>query len=166
MVANTEKHSELLVDRSDVALDSDYTLIRVPVRHIPDVWSYVMPMVLKGSAVNPNMTLDQLTDGLLDQSIQMWLVMIGVSGKREVAAVFFTSIERDKGEWVLSLYGLGGKDARKWVMECHQEMHEFARQEDCKRVRMCGRPAWQRILPGYQVVGEKQGHLIYERTVD
>jgi len=146
-----------------------YDLIRIPVKHLADIWPYTLPLVERGLTANPNMTIDDLLEGLSDESIQLWIVLSKAEfakARRQLRAVFFTSIERDRTEWVLSLYGLGGERPREWVMACHEEMHKFAKAEDCKRVRMCGRPAWQRILPGYQVTGKRQGHLVYERAVE
>ena len=152
----------------DICGESPYDLIRIPVKHLAEIWEFVLPIVQKGQTANPAMTARDLQEGLLDQSIQMWLVLpqLAQRTRRDIEAVFFTSIERDKGEWVLSLYGLGGRNPREWVMACHEHMHRYARQEDCKRVRMCGRPAWRRILPGYAVTGTRQGHLVYERAVE
>lgn len=156
---------------SDKFPGAPYNLIRIPVKYLADIWVYVLPTIEKGLTANPNMNLDDVLNGLIDESIQLWVVMKQQPFGRTLVAAFLTSIERDvteggEMEWVLSLYGLGGAEPRAWVMLCHQTMHRFARGEDCKRVRMCGRPAWQRILPGYRVVGEKQGHLVYERAVD
>lgn len=154
-----------------------YNVIRVPVQYLADIWSHVMSDVQRGLAVS-DMSMGALIDGLLDQSIQLWLVLrspAALVGRRAVIAVFCTSIERDVtpergAEWVLSLYGLGGKQPRLWTGAVHAEMQRYARSEDCKRVRLCGRRAWQRILPGYAITGERpfqdERHYIYERAVD
>ena len=160
------ENTQILADaENDLASDISYNLIRVPLRHIPDVWPGLVGFVLKGRPTDPNMTMDELVDGLLDQSTAMW-VIVETAGEKRPVAVFFTQTERDRGEWVLSLFGLGGQHAKRWVMACHEAMHDYAKQEGCRRVRLCGRPAWQRILPGYRVTGEKQGHLVYERVVE
>jgi hypothetical protein len=165
---NIQQHRRIILAKPHLDDDADayldYDLIRIPRRNIYDLWPHVLPNLLKGMHANPNMDMDEILEGLLDQSVQLWVV-IPKDGRRELTAVFLTSVERDKGEWVLSLYGLGGQHPKKWVMACHAAMHRYAKQQECRRVRMCGRPAWQRILPGYAVVGEKQGHLIYERAV-
>ncbi len=150
--------------------ESLYDVVRIPVNHLAAIWSYVYPLLDQSLAINPLMTMDQIVEGLADESLQLWVV---VKNDRlaQLAAAFLTGIERDQGEWVLSLHNLFGPSvagvwqARHWVMACHEAAHHFAALQECTRVRMCGRKAWQRILPGYAVVGEKGGHLIYERRV-
>lgn len=145
--------------------ESAYDILLVPPKQIGDIWRHVIPFLIYGMQINPNLGIREIADGLVDQSIQMWVV----APKDESLALmgcFLTSIERDKGEWVVTLFNLGGRQPKDWVMDCHEAMHHFAKREGAKRVRLCGRPAWQRILPGYAVVGEVGGHLIYERNVE
>ena len=144
--------------------ESRYDVMKIVPSKLKLIWSQAYPLLLKSMSANDKMSLQEIIEGLADQSIQFWIV--ARVDEHIIDAVFLTSIERDRGEWVLSLYNLGGSRAKEWVMECHKVMHQFARFEDCRRVRLCGRPAWQRILPNYQVVGERGGHLIYERPVD
>lgn len=149
--------------------ESLYDVIRVPVKHVPEIWKYVSSFLDRSIEVNPLMSLDQIIEGIGDESIQMWIVSKTSEHDKDlssIAAVFLTSIEKDDSDWVLSLYNLVGQEARNWVQICHETMHRFARLHECKRVRLCGRKAWQRILPGYAVTGEKGGHLIYERPVE
>lgn len=144
--------------------DDKYDVIHVPPNRLKLVWNGIYPLLLKSMTSNPEMDYDDIIAGIFDRSIQVWVVARLDAGK--VDAVFLTSIENDKGHWVVSLYNLGGSNPKAWVQEVHEAMHRFARIEDCICVRMCGRPAWQRILPGYPVVGMKGGHLIYERATE
>lgn len=152
-------------DFCDSQAESAYDILQIPAKHIGDIWKYVIPLLLYGMQANPRMGIRDIADGLVDQSVQLWVV-VPKDEERAILGCFLTSVERDKGEWVVTLYSLGGRDPKAWVMACHAAMQAFARREGAKRVRMAGRPAWQRILPGYAVVGETGGHLIYERAVE
>lgn len=159
------ENTEDVKEKPEKQSESLYDVTRIPVNHIPAIWPYVFPLLDRSLEVNPLMTMNQIVEGLADESLQLW-VAVKNDPLAQLAAAFLTAIERDNGEWVLSLHNLFGQDARHWVMQCHQAAHQFARLQECTRVRMCGRKAWQRILPGYAVVGEKSGHLIYERRVE
>lgn len=149
---------------ADKQTESAYDVLAIPPKHLGDIWKHIIPFLILGLQANPKMTIREVADGLVDQSIQLWIA----APKDEnvgIVAAFLTSIERDRGEWVLTLYGLGGKNAKAWVQACHETMMAFARREGCARVRLAGRPAWRRILPGYMVTGKLGDHLIYERAV-
>ena len=139
-----------------------HKVLQVPRDKISTVWETISPLIFNGLAVAPDVTVSGLADGLVDGSIQMWIV----TKDAEATAAFLTSIERDAQEWVLSLYAMSGRDAKDWVGDCHAAMDVFAQAEGCARVRMCGRKAWQRILPEeYRVTSSRGDHLVYERVV-
>ncbi len=146
--------------------ESRYDILRIHPSKLRLIWDRTYPLLVKSMIANPNLKMQDIIIGLADQSIQCWVVIRAEGAENTISAAFLTSIERDNGEWVLSLFNLGGAGAKDWVMDVHNAMHRFARIQGCRRVRMCGRPAWQRILPDYPVVGELGGHLIYERPVE
>lgn len=163
-MAILEEFSTSQAEKNRVISESRHDVLRIHPKRLASIWTTCFPLLMKSMPANSQLTVADIIAGLADQSMQFWII-----ARREesvIDAVFLTSIERDKGEWVLSLFNLGGTGAREWVGEVHRMMHQYARLEDCKRVRMCGRPAWQRILPNYPVVGERLGHLIYERRVE
>lgn len=144
--------------------ESVYDVVQIPLRLVADIWGYAYPYIMLGRHANPELTFDDIVEGIIDQSVQLWIVVENRDGKK-LKAVFLTSVERDKEDWVLSLFNLGGEDPKSWVSACHQAMHEFAKKEGCARVRLCGRPGWQRILPDYPITGRRGDHYIYERPV-
>ncbi len=159
------EHIEETQEKQEKSAESLYDVVRIPVNHISALWAYVFPLLDQSLRVNPLLTMSQIMEGLADESLQLWAAVKN-DPMAKLVAVFLTGVERDRGEWVLTLHNLFGEDARHWVSECHQAAHQFAALQECTRVRLCGRKAWQRILPeGYAVVGEKGGHLIYERRV-
>lgn len=139
-----------------------FAVVKVPLSRMDRVWHHAAPFILVGMTVAPELRIDDIVDGLADESIQLWLVL----DKMEIIGAFLTSIERDKGDWVVSLYALGGSGARGWLATCDRMMETFAKHEGAARVRMCGRKAWTRLLPkDFAVTGERGGHNIYERAV-
>jgi len=142
-----------------------FQVIRVPHEAVGRLWIHAAPYLMMGLVTAPELTVQQVSDGLVDQSIQLWMVLEGEEDHQSIIAAFLTSVEWDRGEWVTSLYCLGGSRPREWVMKCHRAVHGFAKQMDSERVRLAGRAGWQRILPGYVITGEIGGHYIYERAV-
>ena len=160
--AEMQENTENLCDKAN---ESAYDILHIPPKHIGDIWRHVVPFLIMGMQANPRMTIREIADGLVDQSVQLWVVA-PKDEERGLVGCFLTSVERDAGEWVVSLYGLGGREARKWVMACHAAMQGFGRSQGASRVRLAGRPAWKRLLPDYAVTVEMEnGHLVYERVV-
>jgi len=147
--------------------ESPYSVVKIPRQRIPDLWHAINPLLKKGMRAAPELSLDYIVDGLADESIQLWMVLEEVAADTvELQAVFLTSIERDRGDWVISLYAMGGHEPKRWLGECDAKMQSFALLEGAKRVRMAGRRAWMRLLPeSFAIVGVKSGHFVYERDV-
>jgi|SRR5262245_27467374 len=151
--------------REEYQAESGYSVIKIPRHKIKSIWRITEPLLLEGMRVAPALTMSAVLEGLRDESIQLWAVLRDGIDSSELTAVFLTSIERDKGEWVISLYALAGHDARRWLHECDRMMQIFALSEGAKRVRMCGRKAWQRLLPRqFAITGTRGGHFVYERA--
>ena len=153
---------------SEFNIESSYSVVKIPREKIKSVWRVCQPYLQVGLEVAPELTMDAVIDGLSDESIQLWAVLDEVDDHTaDLLAVFLTSIERDRLEWVVSLYALGGRDARQWLGECDRIMQLFAVSEGAVRVRMCGRRAWLRLLPkSFAITGMRGGHFVYERDVD
>lgn len=140
----------------------DFVVLKIPSKRIDHIWQYASPHIITGLSVAPELRIDDVIEGLIDESIQLWIIVNG----HEICAAFLTSIERDRMEWVVSLYALGGSGARHWMNACDDMIGAFARQEGASRIRMCGRTAWQRLLPEtFSITGERGGHNVYERSV-
>lgn len=135
-------------------------VVKVPNDRLEAIWRYAYPFIDTGLGVAKELRINDIIDGLIDQSIQLWVVLDDL----DIIAAFLTSIERDRDEWVVSLYALGGSRVRDWLHLCDAEMSGFAQHEGAKRVRMCGRPAWKRLLPAsFAITGQRGGHNVYER---
>ena len=155
------------LDKEETGIANQFNVIRVPYQLVGEMWDVAAPHLMRGMTVAPELTFSMVGDGLVDQSIQLWIVTESFEDRPpKVIAAFLSSVEWDRGGWVLSLFALGGERPQKWVGACHEAAHEFAQAMDAERVRMAGRPAWQRILPGYAVTGERGSHLVYERKVE
>jgi hypothetical protein len=152
---------------SEYASESPYSVVKIPRQRIPGLWHAISPLLKKGMGAAPELNLDYIVDGLADESIQLWMVLEEVASDTvELQGVFLTSIERDRGEWVISLYALGGHEPKRWLKECDAKMQAFALLEGAARVRMAGRRAWIKLLPeSFAITGVKSGHFIYERDV-
>ncbi len=145
----------------------DFCVIKVPIERVPSLWKYVEPHFAVGMSVAPELNPNDIIDGIADESVQLWIIACDFrNGNHEIVAAFLTSIEKDREDWVVSLYALGGSHAKLWLHHCNDAMSAFGRREGAKRIRMCGRKAWQRLLPeSFVITGQRGGHNIYERPV-
>lgn len=65
----------------------------------------------------------------------------------------------ETGDGYVRIYALAGRDMGRWLSEALTEFEILARNNGLKGVRVCGRPGWSRVLPGYrlcQVTMEKK----------
>lgn len=60
---------------------------------------------------------------------------------------------------------VGGTDCRTWIKALDDRIADWARNEGMRAVQALGRTGWVKVL-GWQVIGNVDGLLIYERTLD
>lgn len=152
----------------DLSDESIYSLVKIPRNKVQNIWHTVLPYLEMGMGVATELSMKQVIESLADESMQLWVVLRESSvNEADLMAAFLTAIERDKGEWVISLFALGGLEPKRWLRVCDRAMQEFAKAEDAVRVRLCGRRAWIRLLPdSFAITGVRGGQFVYERDVD
>ena len=85
----------------------------------------------------------------------LWLVY----DEAGIKAAVVTQIARANGHKFCTIVACGGIDSKEWLPLIHG-IEVYARQEDCKAMRIFGRCGWSRVLPDYKIVGH-----ITERTL-
>lgn len=117
------------------------------------VWGQVRPLILEAARRGAG-DIFTIESGLLNGPDLLWLAWDG----KEILAAAVTSLGIVNNEKICTIVACGGEG---WTRFGHliEGLEKFAKDEGCKRVRINGRPGWQRALSGYriaQVVIEKE----------
>lgn len=141
--------------------DPQFTII--PPEEICRFAGFILPSMKRGLSAASDITAEETVNKLAQGKAQLW----GIVYRGELCATFLTEKSHDsaKDADFIGVYALGGKYLLKWSKALDEIMGRFARSCECNAVRFCGREAWRRILPEYQVIGERLGMPVYERAV-
>lgn len=140
---------------------ADIEIRKAPPDLLAAMWPLAQPWILKGLTAATDTSLSGVISGLRSGTDQLWVVIAddGVIG------AFLTSFyegEDDASAQFLGVYGLGGDRITEWIGALGTTMKEFAAHRGGCKVKFCGRPAYQRLLPDYIVAGKHGEHFIYE----
>lgn len=134
---------------------------KTPPDMLAAMWPLAQPWILKGLTAATDTSLGGVISGLRSGSDQLWVV-IAHDGVIGAFLTSFYEAEDDASAQFLGVYGLGGDRITEWIAELGTTMKQFAAHRGGCKVKFCGRPAYQRLLPGYAVAGEYGGQFIYE----
>ncbi len=149
-----------LTEHSDMSALDDIRIIRVPDGLVPEMWGRVAPLLSKGCAALPNVSIEDISEGLDSGTDELWTVFVN----HFLMAAFVTAQFEDKRPF-LGVYALGGRGMRQWVEKMDEVLAWEAKRRGLPRVRFAGRKAWSRIIPNVSEVGAMGGHMIYERVI-
>ena len=147
---------------SQQQLPYDPVIARIPREMIGAMFPLVAPHLLKGLATATDVTLESVVDDLVAGTDHLW----AITHDDEVLAAFVTSaFLAEDGSTFIGVYGLGGKDIARWGKRLGETMTLYAKSQGAASVRFCGREAWSRVLPDFQITGSRLGEAVYERAV-
>jgi hypothetical protein len=133
-------------------------VVKVPQVMIGLVWGSACPLLLRGAAENPRLTLEETVIGLTEGSIDLWLIF----DTGDLKAAFLTEID---GE-TLDVFSLAGEGAFAWGKPLSRKLMSFARENLCTRLKFAGRKSHQRVSDyegSLRIAGEiAPGILQYE----
>jgi len=112
-------------------------IVKVPQIMVGLVWGSAAPLLLKGAYRNPNLTFEQMVVGLAEGDFDLWLIF----RDEKLAAAFMTQIV----DRTLDVFTLAGKGALAWGKELSRRLTEYAREQDCERIKFAGRKSHQRL---------------------
>ena len=76
----------------------------------------------------------------------LWLAWDG----KEVLSASVTQIAIENGDKICTIVACGGHDKAKWL-NLISGIENYAKEEGCARVRICGRRGWTKALEDYRV---------------
>ena len=130
----------------------------IPTEEVPRVWNHVRMHLVKGLQVATDTTLGEVHDDVLDGLADLWMI---TSGKSIIGAFVTARVEPND----MLVYALGGDRINEWSKDVDDKVTTWAKACSTDRIRFYGRKAWRRLMPHYQVAGERQGHNLYQKAV-
>jgi hypothetical protein len=138
---------------------ADIQIVAIGAELLERVWPLAERFIAIGSraaGLPLEMELERLSAGM----DLLWLIVDGNS----VVGAFVTSICDENGRRFVGVSNLSGSGARRWTAKMSATLAEFARHNGCNSVRCYGRKAWSCLLPEAEIIGERGGHMLYERA--
>ena len=131
-------------------------LVCVDPKQVSEIWRYAGPL-LKAACQRTelNAFADIEADVLAGRSL-LWIAWNG-SVINAAAATILINSEIGK---VCIIAACGGRDMKGWLRLIGQ-IENYAKDEDCVRVRIYGRKGWLRVLEGYD-----SKHVIMDKNLN
>lgn len=134
-------------------MSASVDLVRVPKEDVSKVWPHVRALIFK-AAQRGGGDIFTIENDILRGPDLLWLAWDG----NRILAAAITSLGIINNEKICTIVACGGDE---WTRFGHwiEALENVAKKEGCTRVRINGRPGWQRALEGYglrSVVLEKE----------
>jgi hypothetical protein len=113
----------------------------VPPWHVDEFWPKASRFVNAAAKRAHLRTPEGLKTDVHSGSSLLWVAMDG----RRVVGAGVTERHKDSC-WIIAW----GADDQKQCASLLSTIEDFARQQGCKSVRLCGRRGWERMLPDYR----------------
>lgn len=126
-------------------------LDRIPLDLIEWFWPQIEPHIAAAcNAVTTSLTPDEVKANALADKRGLW-VAIDSEAKAfpflGAASVYFRETNRGR---VFVIEAVGGRDGKRWLRQCREELEQYAKEAGAVKVEIEGRRGWRRVLPGYR----------------
>lgn len=118
----------------------------LPPSSIPQVWPSLAPLIR--NAYERGGAAHQFSDVTADVLSGAAFVWIAWSGQIEGVAV--TKLVTEGGERKCLILACAGVQSSTRWLHLLGRLEQFARDEACTAIRLCGRKGWRRVLDGYR----------------
>lgn len=134
-----------------ITLPASAELICVDPAEVENVWPHVEKLI--GAAID-RVDFSNFRDVESEVYRGGALLWIAWDGER-IRAAAVTAINNR----VCEIVACGGRGLREWI-HLIKDLENYAREENCERMRIIGRTGWKRVLPDY-----KQSCVVLERLI-
>lgn len=107
----------------------------------PDVSHWIKRAMQRGDLGR----FDDVEADVLSGKALLWLAWIWP----EIEGAAVTQISRTEKSKVCTIVACGGERVSRWL-PLIEKIEEYAKQQDCDRTQIFGRPGWVRLLPDYR----------------
>jgi hypothetical protein len=115
-------------------------LICVPPDEARNIWPKVYKLIHEAMWRGNISSFRDVADAVLTGNALLWLAI-----DTEWRAVAITQTRSTEWRKVCTILACAGKDMRRWL-PLLKLIEDYARDEGCSAVRICGRKGWQRVL--------------------
>ena len=136
--------------RAHVSYTGETRLVCVPPAEVTQIWPYAGGMIRAAIERTDLSAFEDIEKAVLDGDQLLW---IAVSDHIEAAAT--THLSRN----ICTLTACSGHQRERWL-PLLSKIEAYAKAEDCKALRLYGRPGWQRVLKDYHVE-----HIVMEKDL-
>lgn len=130
-------------------MPSSVSLVCVNPENIFDVWPHARPLIKAAIDRTELSDFADIESDVLEGKQLLWLAW---SDHIEAAAT--THLARN----ICTLTACSGHQRERWL-PLFARIEKYAKDEGCSRMRIWGRPGWQRVLDGYHVE-----HVVLEKV--
>ena len=109
--------------------------------YICEAWAFLQP----AAARTGHYTEESVRGALLIGEFQLWCAFRGET----MVATCLTETARFPAGMRCEVVLCGGTDLHEWLKPCLAVIEAWAKEMGCERMRIEGRPGWERALPDY-----------------
>lgn len=109
--------------------------------YMPEAWVFLRPAAERSG----HYTEESVRGALLSGEFQLWCVFRG----EEMLASCITETARFPAGLRCEVVLCGGTSMDEWLSPCLAVIEAWAKEMGCERMRIEGRPGWERALRGY-----------------
>lgn len=123
-------------------------------------------MLLKGVALDPELSFNEVVDELIKQETRLGIIY--EVGPFKPLACWLSDLREDNktGRKFATIYALSGKSPNKWGELIRDLVAQWARDEGCASFRFYGRLGWTRYDPTLKLLGAKDRRTgLFEKMV-
>lgn len=120
----------------------------VPTEDIEYWWPLIEPILQRAvDRVETGLTVAEIRERAEADTMRLWVI----ESDGRVCASAATCEIRFKAGNIVHITALAGDDMDEWLGPGLAEFERLAKLNGMIGVRLCGRPGWQRVMPGYRV---------------
>ena len=119
-----------------------------------EIWPTVAPLIREAMARAAMSEFATVEHNIRNGDALLWLAWDG----EQIRAAAVTELHRINGRKFCLIVACGGRERERWL-SLISDLEQFARDEGCDAMRICGRRGWTRVLPDYRatrVILEKE----------
>jgi hypothetical protein len=120
----------------------------VPPDRVAALWPHVAPDIARAMARGGMGRFADVEADVLGANAYLWLAL---HADAILAAAVTKVTQEEGGARLCTIVACGGRDWPRFGVLI-AGLEDYARAEGCARIEICGRPGWQRRLPGYRTV--------------
>jgi len=126
-------------------LSASVSALCIPSDRVKEVWAFAKGMIADAMHRGALGCFEDVEQEVLAGKALLWIAWDGFA--THASAV--TRIDKIGSDKVCIIVACGGRAINNWI-GCLDMIEQYASAEGCRKVRIYGRPGWQRVLKQYE----------------